>query len=210
MNEREECEEFEKSGIPGLCVDAGEEMLAWTAWLTRAALAAPVQQEPQSDHAEALALSIENFLGCFDMAIGEGLLEAVQDTPDERMKDLLERRILTYSTLPAEEALRAYRSKEPSRTFTYKACLGMNCGCTDGKSHSLECEAEHAANVAGGKFVKPDHAEALADAVSKFFDESGKGEGIFSPAEMDMPIGQAYEYVYHSLAAYRASKKGGA
>lgn len=33
-------------------------------------------------------------------------------------------------------------------------CKGMNCGCTDGVSHSLECHAEHAAFIAGGVFVK--------------------------------------------------------
>lgn len=33
-------------------------------------------------------------------------------------------------------------------------CKGMNCGCTDGVSHSLECQAEHAACIAGGVFVK--------------------------------------------------------
>jgi hypothetical protein len=30
----------------------------------------------------------------------------------------------------------------------------MNCGCTDGKSHSKECIAEHVAAAAGGDFVK--------------------------------------------------------
>lgn len=25
----------------------------------------------------------------------------------------------------------------------YAACKGTNCGCTDGRSHSRECEAEH-------------------------------------------------------------------
>ncbi|SCU75583.1 hypothetical protein CNECB9_2370157 [Cupriavidus necator] len=34
------------------------------------------------------------------------------------------------------------------------ACQGMNCGSTDGMSHSLECQAEHAAAIAGGSFVK--------------------------------------------------------
>jgi hypothetical protein len=39
-----------------------------------------------------------------------------------------------------------------------KPCKGMNCGCTDGRSHSLECLAELAAAIAGGVFVQ----EALA------------------------------------------------
>lgn len=33
-------------------------------------------------------------------------------------------------------------------------CTGMNCGATDGVSHSLECHAEHAAAIAGGVFTK--------------------------------------------------------
>ena len=33
-------------------------------------------------------------------------------------------------------------------------CKGMNCGCTDGVNHSVECQAEHAAAIAGGRFVK--------------------------------------------------------
>ncbi len=33
-------------------------------------------------------------------------------------------------------------------------CHGMNCGCTDSRSHSPECEAGHAAAIAGGQFVK--------------------------------------------------------
>ena len=35
-----------------------------------------------------------------------------------------------------------------------KQCKGMNCGCTDGRSHSLECLAELAAAIAGGVFVQ--------------------------------------------------------
>jgi hypothetical protein len=35
-----------------------------------------------------------------------------------------------------------------------KTCKGMNCGSTDGVNHSLECHAEHAAAIAGGRFKK--------------------------------------------------------
>ena len=38
--------------------------------------------------------------------------------------------------------------------LSMSACKGMNCGCTDGVSHSLECQAEHSAAIAGGSFVK--------------------------------------------------------
>lgn len=30
-----------------------------------------------------------------------------------------------------------------SEARQYPACKGTNCGCTDGRSHSRECEAEH-------------------------------------------------------------------
>lgn len=33
-------------------------------------------------------------------------------------------------------------------------CKGTNCPSTDGQNHSPECRAEHAAAVAGGRFVK--------------------------------------------------------
>ena len=47
------------------------------------------------------------------------------------------------------------------------ACKGMNCGCTDGASHSLECQAEHAAAIAGGSFVKnaKSRRQAITDAL---------------------------------------------
>jgi hypothetical protein len=52
--------------------------------------------------------------------------------------------------------------------YTYRVscprCRGMNCGATDGVSHSLECQAEHAAAIAGGRFVKDAAArDAQAD-----------------------------------------------
>ena len=33
-------------------------------------------------------------------------------------------------------------------------CKGMNCNSTNGLNHSPECEAEHAAAIAGGRFIK--------------------------------------------------------
>jgi hypothetical protein len=42
-----------------------------------------------------------------------------------------------------------------------KPCNGMNCGCTDGWSHSLECHAELAAAIAGGMFVSSVQPAAL-------------------------------------------------
>jgi hypothetical protein len=56
----------------------------------------------------------------------------------------------------------------------------MNCGCTDGESHSLECHAEHAAAIAGGVFVKEpkmndmDRARKLIEKISEKFKERVK------------------------------------
>lgn len=38
-------------------------------------------------------------------------------------------------------------------------CTGTNCPSTDGQNHSPECRAEHAAAVAGGRFVKGGDAQ---------------------------------------------------
>jgi len=41
-------------------------------------------------------------------------------------------------------------------TLNHAPCLGMDCGITrTDQIHSAECQAEHAAAIAGGKFVKP-------------------------------------------------------
>lgn len=45
-------------------------------------------------------------------------------------------------------------SGEHKAEQTSSGCKGMNCGCTDGINHSLECHAQHAAAIAGGMFVK--------------------------------------------------------
>ena len=46
-------------------------------------------------------------------------------------------------------------------------CAGMNCGATDGVSHSPECCAEHAAALAGGRFVKDEPADVARLATTK-------------------------------------------
>lgn len=40
------------------------------------------------------ANTLGEFIGCFDAAIAEGLYEAIAETSDERLKDLLERRVM--------------------------------------------------------------------------------------------------------------------
>ena len=52
-------------------------------------------------------------------------------------------------------AIREALAEHPAQQQVFPACQGMNCGCTDGISHSPECQAEHAAAIAGGIFVKP-------------------------------------------------------
>jgi hypothetical protein len=51
---------------------------------------------------------------------------------------------------------------EQAQPVVTAPCKGMNCGCTDGLSHSLECQAEHAAAIAGGVFVKAEQAQPVA------------------------------------------------
>jgi plasmid stabilization system protein ParE len=50
--------------------------------------------------------------------------------------------------------------------FLLPRCTGMNCGATDA-NHSPECRAEHAAAIAGGRFVK-DEKRAADDAEREF------------------------------------------
>ena len=59
-----------------------------------------------------------------------------------------------YVNSIVEVAEQALAASKPT-PGTYPPCKGMNCGCTDGVSHSLECQAEHAAAIAGGVFSKP-------------------------------------------------------
>jgi hypothetical protein len=58
-------------------------------------------------------------------------------------------------------------------------CKGMNCGATDGVSHSIECEAEHSAAIAGGFFVKQKPAVAMPDDVWLIaYGSDGKGSRL--------------------------------
>lgn len=52
---------------------------------------------------------------------------------------------------------------QPAPIVDGQPCKGMNCGTTTGTDHSLECQAEHAAAIAGDRFVKPlTTAQAIA------------------------------------------------
>ena len=58
---------------------------------------------------------------------------------------------------PMEQAITALKAAleqpEQAEPVTTPPCKGMNCGAIDGRSHSLECHAEHSAAIAGGRFV---------------------------------------------------------
>ena len=73
-------------------------------------------------------------------------------------------------------------------------CNGMNCGTTTG-DHSPECRAEHAAAVAGGRFVKDGAPAFAADAAwDAYLDEQKRILGM--PGLMARPS---------FLAGYRAA-----
>jgi hypothetical protein len=56
---------------------------------------------------------------------------------------------------------RGYCKREQAEPVTTPPCKGINCGATDGRSHSLECHAQHAAAIAGGRFVPGVQAEPV-------------------------------------------------
>ena len=58
------------------------------------------------------------------------------------------------------------------KVLEHAPCLGMNCGITrTDQMHSAECQAEHAATIAGGKFVKP--AQPQQEPVAWLVDNGG-------------------------------------
>jgi hypothetical protein len=73
----------------------------------------------------------------------------------------------------AKDALRAAleqpEQEQPVRaeSVTTPPCKGMNCGAIDGRSHSLECHAEHSAAIAGGRFVPLAQTAALEQPVQE-------------------------------------------
>ena len=67
-----------------------------------------------------------------------------------------------------DKTMTALRSalKQPQQepVVEHQPCQGMNCGITrTDQEHSLECQAEHAACIAGGTFVKPAQQEPKKD-----------------------------------------------
>lgn len=77
--------------------------------------------------AQQAIVTITNTLGCFQAAEGEGLGEALAETTDERLKDLVSRRLL-YAIEGAEPTIEALRSaleqqEDTTHELTHAQCL---------------------------------------------------------------------------------------
>jgi hypothetical protein len=84
--------------------------------------------------------------------------------------------------------------------FLLPRCTGMNCGATDA-NHSPECRAEHAAAVAGGRFVK-DEKRAADDAERERF-EAWAGPHGYNLTKFD---GQyAYQNTHDAREGWQAA-----
>lgn len=67
-----------------------------------------------------------------------------------------------WATVSFKEYEDSRMNGSPVRRVT-PPCQGINCGCTDGVSHSLECEAEHAAAVASDTYIKTNPSAVVLD-----------------------------------------------
>jgi hypothetical protein len=83
------------------------------------------------------------------------------------VRDFEAARAVLHDTLKA--ALEQPEQEQPVRaeSVTTPPCKGMNCGAIDGRSHSLECHAEHSAAIAGGRFVPLAQTAALEQPVQE-------------------------------------------
>ena len=54
------------------------------------------------DLMQELVSAVREVIGCFDAAFAEGLQEALAETTDERLKDLVERRLM-YALYAAQD-----------------------------------------------------------------------------------------------------------
>lgn len=96
-------------------------------------------------------------------------------------------------------------------------CNGMNCGTTTG-NHSPECRAEHAAAVAGGRFVKA--SPTLSDEWIELYAQrhiAPHAEKMKKALGLDVPYQQTEQFkrmkaytqdVCAALTAPPAAKKG--
>ena len=93
------------------------------------------------------ALNRNDYLGWqTNIHVREAIREALADSALERMAENERELGLDYME-PGQPAQQPVVEHPP--------CQGMNCGITrTDQEHSLECQAEHAAAIAGGQFVK--------------------------------------------------------
>ena len=83
------------TAIPRTLEEARNEILMWRERYYRQPVLKPVHvQEPVGLAGEVI--------GCFDAAMCEGLQEALAETTDERLKDLVERRLM-YALYAAQD-----------------------------------------------------------------------------------------------------------
>ena len=61
------------------------------------------------------ANALQEVYGCFEMAHCEGLLEVLAQTPDEQLRDLVERRLM-YALYAAQDALASQPPPSPAQT----------------------------------------------------------------------------------------------
>ena len=104
-------------------------------------------------------------------------------------------------------------------TAAAQPCKGMNCGSTDSKTHSPECEAQYAATICGGRFIP----KALP---AQDYGKSSREQGLYQKYAVyrmdgtDAPGGKHYDceyfvldvthdpYAIPALTAYEDAAKG--
>jgi hypothetical protein len=89
----------------------------------------------------------------------------------------------------AENARELGLDYEPAQqqVIEHASCQGMNCGITrTDQEHSMECQAEHAAAIAGGAFVKPAQQQ---EPVATVTSETGADISMSWWHEPALPVG---------------------
>jgi NTP pyrophosphatase (non-canonical NTP hydrolase) len=97
-------------------------------------------------------------------------LEALEDLNGwQSLAPPLASQVGRHAAINLRAALEQPEQEQPVRaeSVTTPPCKGMNCGAIDGRSHSLECHAEHSAAIAGGRFVPLAQTAALEQPVQE-------------------------------------------
>lgn len=96
-----------------------------------------------------------------------------------------------YEAITVIKAALAQPEQEP---VAHPPCKGMNCGITrTDQEHSIECQAEHAAAIAGGQFVKPEQ-EPKCGAIIEVFGKDWRLEYMSLPVGKHKLYTQQYTY----------------